>query len=305
MRRTCLASLTDLARQDPRVVFIGSDTSRANLGEFAQQFPDRFFMEGVYEANLIGMAAGMALSGKIPYLNTIATFLSRRCYEQVVIDLGLHNLPVRLLASGGGTVYAPLGPTHLATDDLALMRAVPNMAVVAPCDAEEMARLMPLTLSWPGPMYIRIAKGGEPIVSRPNLPFRIGVGIVMEEGRDVLLVSTGTTAQVILQVHKDLAVQGVSTAVLHLPTLKPLDRELLLAQSRGKTGVFTVEEHSLVGGLGSAVAEVLLESGWRGKSFRRFALPDAFAEELGSQGEIMRKHGLSSESICGEIRKML
>jgi len=305
MRRTCLAFLADLARQDSRVVFIGSDTSRQNLGEFMRQFPDRFFMEGVYEANLIGMAAGMALSGKIPYINTIATFLSRRCYEQVVIDLGLHNLPVRLLASGGGTVYAPLGPTHLATDDLALMRAVPNMAVVAPCDAEEMARLMPLTLSWPGPMYIRMAKGGDPVVSRPDLPFRIGCGIVMEEGQDVLLVSTGITAQIILRVRKDLATQGVSAAVLHLPTLKPLDRELLLSQARGKSGVFTVEEHSLIGGLGSAVAEVLLESDWRGKSFHRFALPDAFAEDLGSQSEIMLNHGLSAEFICEKIQKML
>lgn len=262
-------------------------------------------MEGVYEANLIGMAAGMALSGKIPYLNTIATFLSRRCYEQIVIDLGLHNLPVRLLASGGGTVYAPLGPTHLATDDLALMRAVPNMAVVAPCDAEEMARLMPLTLAWPGPMYIRIAKGGDPIVSRPDLSFRIGSGIVMEEGRDLLLVSTGITAQVILQVRKNLAAQGLSAAVLHLPTLKPLDRELLLEQALEKSGVFTVEEHSLVGGLGSAVAEILLESGWRGKSFYRFALPDTFLDELGSQAEIMGAHGISVDFICHKIQKML
>lgn len=305
MRRTCIASLADLARQDPRVVFIGSDTSRQNLGEFIRQFPNRFFMEGVYEANLIGMAAGLALSGKIPYLNTIATFLSRRCYEQVVIDLGLHNLPVRLLASGGGTVYAPLGPTHLATEDLALMRAVPNMAVVAPCDAEEMARLMPLTLAWPGPMYIRIAKGGDPIVSRPDLPFQIGAGIVMEEGQDVLLVSTGITAQVILKVHKDLAAVGVSAAVLHLPTLKPLDRELLLQQARGKRGVFTMEEHCLVGGLGSAVAEVLLEAGWRGKVFQRFGLPDAFVEDLGSQSEIMRRYGLSAELVCEKIQKML
>jgi transketolase len=287
------------------VVFIGSDTSKQNLGEFIRQFPDRFFMEGVYEANLIGVAAGMALSGKIPYLNTIATFLSRRCYEQVVIDLGLHNLPVRLLASGGGTVYAPLGPTHLATDDFALMRAVPNMAVVAPCDAEEMARLMPLTLAWPGPMYIRIAKGGDPIVSRPDLPFRIGSGLVMEEGRDILLVSTGVTAQVILQVRKNLAAQGISATVLHLPTLKPLDREVLMEQAWVKKGVFTVEEHSLVGGLGSAVAEVLLESGWRGKSFYRFALPDTFMDELGSQAEIMGAHGIRVDFICQKIQKML
>lgn len=158
MRRACLLSVHELARRDERVVFIGSDITKQNLEELEAEFPARFFMEGIYEAHLIGMAAGLAMTGKVPYLNTIATFLTRRCYDQVVVDLCLHELPVRLLGSGGGTVYAPLGPTHVANDDIAILRAIPNMTIVAPCDADEMSRLMPQTLDWPGPIYVRIAK---------------------------------------------------------------------------------------------------------------------------------------------------
>src|SRR5437773_5061026 len=142
----------ELAKKDERIVFIGSDLGIGTLDNFRTDMPDRFFMEGVSEANVVGMAAGMALEGRIVYVNTIATFLTRRCFEQVVLDLGLHNVNVRLIANGGGVVYAPLGPTHLAIDDIAILRAVPNMTIVAPCDAEEMKRLMPLTVDHQGPM---------------------------------------------------------------------------------------------------------------------------------------------------------
>src|SRR5262249_21634904 len=161
------------ARADDRIVFIGSDLGVGTLDRFKNDFPDRFFMEGVSEANVVGMAAGLALEGRIVYVNTIATFITRRCFEQVVIDLGLHNVNVRLIGNGGGLVYAPLGPTHLAIDDFAIMRAVPNMTIVAACDANEMGRLMPLTVEHQGPIYIRLAKGGDPIVSSDATPFAI------------------------------------------------------------------------------------------------------------------------------------
>ncbi len=154
MRRTSLDVVYELAKQDERVVFIGSDLGVGTLDAFREEMPDRFFMEGVSEANIIGMAAGLAMDGFIPYVNTIATFLTRRCFEQVAMDLCLHNLPVRLIANGGGLVYAPLGPTHLAIEDIAIMRALPGMTVVAPADKEEMARFVPQTLDLPGPVYI-------------------------------------------------------------------------------------------------------------------------------------------------------
>ncbi|TAN55498.1 MAG: transketolase, partial [Magnetospirillum sp.] len=193
MRNTSLNKVHELAKKDPRVVFIGSDLGHGTLKAMRAEMPDRFIMEGVAEQNIIGLAAGMALDGCIPYVNTIATFITRRCYEQVAVDLCVHNLPVRLIGNGGGVVYAPLGPTHLAIEDFAIMRALPNMAVVAVSDAEEMKRLMDVSLDWPGPLYIRLAKGGDPVISQPSDDFRIGKAILRRPPGRVLMVATGAT----------------------------------------------------------------------------------------------------------------
>jgi transketolase len=306
VRKAALLSVYDLAKRDPRVVFIGSDITKQNLEKFSAEFADRFFMEGIYEAHIIGMAAGLAFNGKIPYINTIATFLTRRCYEQILIDLGLHQLPVRLLASGGGTVYAPLGPTHLANEDIAILRAIPNMTVIAPCDADEMNRLMLQTLDWPGPIYVRIAKGGDKVVSSDKHPFKIGKAIPLREGKDVLFVSTGITTQIALEAAEQLAGGGIQATVLHMHTLKPLDAEQLLAYARRARAIVTIEEHTLIGGLGSAVAEILLESGAAdGKRFARLGFPDVFTEELGSQAEIMNKYGVSAANLVQQTKKLL
>src|ERR1700679_2970034 len=195
MRATCQNMVYDLAKRDKRVIFIGADLSPGLLADMKKEMPERWYMEGVTEANVVGMAAGLAMEGYVPYVNTIATFITRRCYEQVAIDLCLHDLPVRLIGNGGGLVYAPLGPTHLAIEDIAIMRALPNMTVVSVCDADEMKRFMDQTLDWPGPIYIRLAKGYAPIVSRAELGFTIGKAIAMREaagGRHrALLVATG------------------------------------------------------------------------------------------------------------------
>ena len=168
MRKTCLDMVYELAKADDRIVFIGSDLGAGTLSEMQKNMPERFFMEGVSEANIIGMAAGLAMDGFIPYVNTISTFITRRCYEQIAIDLCLHNLPVKLIANGGGLVYAPLGPTHLAIEDIAIMRSLPNMNIVSPSDAEEMKRFMNQSKEIKGPVYIRLAKGGDEIVSDPK-----------------------------------------------------------------------------------------------------------------------------------------
>src|ERR1700722_20728358 len=194
MRKRSLDMVHALARRDERVVFIGSDLSPNLLGEMKKEYPQRYYMEGIAEANVIGMAAGMAMEGFIPYVNTIATFITRRCYEQVAVDLCLHDLPVRLSGNGGGYVYAPLGPTHQAIEDIPIMRALPHMTVTAVCDAEEMTRLMDATLDWPHPIYIRLGKGGDPVVSKEENGFAIGKGIVMRHGAEhgnILLISSG------------------------------------------------------------------------------------------------------------------
>src|SRR5258708_24681302 len=176
----------ELAREDKRIFFIGSHLGGGTLKKFKAEMPDRFFMEGVSEQNIVGMAAGLALDGKIVYVNTIAPFITRRCFEQVVLDLCLHNVNVRLIANGGGVVYAPLGPTHLAIEDLAILRSIPNMTIVAPCDADEMKRLMPLTVDHKGPMYIRLGKGVDPIVSSEAVPFAIGPDMTIATVDDML-----------------------------------------------------------------------------------------------------------------------
>src|SRR5216117_4208644 len=225
MRNTCLDLVYELARQDKRIFFIGSDLGIGTLKQFKAEMPDRFFMEGVSEANVVGIAAGLALEGRIVYINTIATFLTRRCFEQVALDLCLHNANVRLIASGGGLVYAPLGPTHEAIDDFAIFRALPRMTIVAPADADEMRRLMPLTVDYPGPIYIRLGKGGDPIVTHDRVPFRIGKAIPMREGSDALIISTGVMLKPALDAAASLEKDGFETAVVHMPTVKPFDAE--------------------------------------------------------------------------------
>lgn len=306
MRKTALNMVYELAKQDDRITFVGSDLGPGTLDGFRKEFPDRFLMEGVNEQHAVGLAAGMALEGKIVYVNTIATFLTRRAYEQVLVDMCLHNLKVRLIGNGGGVVYAPLGSTHLATEDLAAMRAIPNLTIVAPTDADEMRRLMPQTVDWPGPMYIRLAKGHDPIVSRDDIPFVIGKALPMREGRDALIVTTGITPRLALPAAEQLAERGIDAGVLHLPTVKPLDVGAVIDRARRVRAIVTVEEANLPGGLGGAVAEVLMEADFdEVKRFRRIALPDAFHDGYGRQDDLMTRCGVSTERIVEVLTQLL
>jgi transketolase len=306
MRRTCLDSVYRLAKEDPRIVFIGSDLGSGTLDAFKREMPERFFMEGISEAHVVGMAAGMALEGRIVYLNTIATFLTRRCYEQVVLDLCLHRARVRLIGSGGGLVYAPLGPTHEAIEDVAILRPLPGMRILAPADAEEMARIMPHTVEPEGPIYIRLGKGGDPVVTDPAQPFRWGMPALLRPGRGILLITTGTAAGLVLEAAARLAAAGHDPAVLHLPCLKPIHLEALRAHLAPMGTVVTVEEHVVTGGLGSLVAEVLAETPFPvPKRFRRVGLGDAFPEGYGSQASLMGMCGVSAEAVVSTVLGLL
>ncbi|MBF0610352.1 MAG: transketolase [Magnetococcales bacterium] len=301
MRRICLEMVHQLARRDPRVVFVGSDLGSGTLEAMRQELPGQFFMEGIAEQNIIGVAAGLALEGFIPYVNTIATFLTRRCFEQLAVDVCLHNLPVRLIANGGGLVYAPLGPTHTTQEDMGILRTLPNMTVTAPADAPEMARLMEKTLDWPGPIYIRLAKGGDPLVSRPEDDFAIGKPIFLRQGRDVLILACGTLVQPALLTAELLAGDQISCAVCNCHTIKPLDKGLLTAMA-GSRLVVTAEEHSLIGGLGSAVLELLADAGVS-KPVLRFGLPDQFPHRYGSQEQQLAGYGLEPVAMAAAIRR--
>lgn len=306
MRKACLDMVYGLAKQDKRIFFIGSDLGIGTLGQFKEEMPERFFMEGVSEANIIGMAAGLALEGKIVYFNTIATFATRRCFEQVALDLCLQNVDVRLIGNGGGLVYAPLGPTHLAIEDLAILRALPNMTIIAPADANEMRHLMPLTVNHKGPIYIRVAKGGDAIVTNDVSQWQIGKAIPIRVGSDALVVTTGITLGIALDAAANLKKQGVEVGVLHVPTIKPLDVNSILGHASEVPIIVTLEEHTLIGGLGSAVAEVIAEANFNSvKRFKRIGIPDAFADEYGSQGSLMAHYGITAEMVMSTIKELL
>ena len=311
MRATCVNMVYELAKRDDRVVFIGSDLSPGLLAGMKRDYPDRWYMEGVSEANVIGMAAGMALEGYVPYVNTIATFITRRCYEQVAVDLCLHDLPVRLIGNGGGFVYAPLGPTHEAIEDIAIMRALPNMTVVAPADAEEMKRFMAVTPEWPHPIYIRLAKGGDEIITTPVNGFAIGKAILLREasggnGKPVLLVGTGVATTQALHAAEKLAGDGIACHVLHMPTVKPLDVAALEKHASGARLVVTVEEHTVIGGLGSAVTDALVaHMDGNVPRMRRLGIPDVFAHDYGSQEWLMETFGINSAQIASTVRKAI
>lgn len=288
-RTACLNSIYELAKLDERVVFIGSDLSTNTMLDFKRDFPDRFFMEGVQEQNIIGMAAGLALEGFIPYVNTIATFLTRRCYEQIVVDVALHNLPIRLIGNGGGLVYAPLGATHTAIDDIAIMRAIPNMAVVCCSDNEEMKSMMGMSLAYDGPMYFRLGKDNDPAFSygywEPNAP--------------ITIISTGVMTAKAQEIKKALSVK---CNIEHMPIVKPFQHEGFLERFGNTKMIVTIEEGIINGGLGSAVLEYLADSNIQ-IPVLRFGIPDAFPCHYGEQEDLLETYGLTPEKMAKRIEE--
>jgi transketolase len=301
MRKTALEQIYKLAKKDKRVVFIGSDVGAGTLENFKKEMPERYFMEGISEQHLIGFMAGLALNGKIPYLNTIAAFLTRRCYEQIFLDACMHNLKIRLVGSGGGFVYAPLGTSHLAMDDIALMKTIPNMTIIAPADAAQMEKLMPQTVNYPGPIYIRLAKGYDPIVTT-RFPFTIGKAIPIIEGKKILILTTGVTLQIALEALPLLIKEGVCPTILHIPTIKPLDTKAILSYAKRNSLIITIEEAFLSAGLGSSIAELFSDSDVLKKStLRRIGIPDVIPNKYGTQKELLKRYHITSQNIVKVI----
>lgn len=306
MRKKCLQMVYELARQDQRIVFIGSDLGFGTLDQFKREMPERFFMEGIAESCVLGMAAGLAQEGKIVYVNTIAPFFYRRALEQIALDLCLHNVPVRMIANGGGLVYAPLGPTHLAFEDIGILCTQPNLTILAPADAREMAKLMPLTVDHPGPIYIRLAKGYDPIVTPPDQEFRIGRAYVLRKGSDVLLTTYGICLGPALEAADLLGKQGIKAGVLHCPTLKPFDHRTLLQTASQVQAVVCIEEHSRIGGLGAIVAHSLLQAGVQPMPrYAHLALPDCFPEKYGTQNGLLAHYQITAKILAEKTSTLL
>jgi transketolase len=243
-------------------------------------------MEGVSEAHIVGMAAGLALEGKIPYVNTIATFLTRRCFEQIVLDLCLHNVPARLISNGSGLVYAPLGPTHLAIEDIAILRPIPNISIIAPTDA--------------------VAKGGEPKITALERVYEFGKAVPIAQGKAATILTTGITLHIALKAREELLRTGVDTGIVHFPFIKPMDEECIRALASSTGALLTVEEGVLTGGFGSAVAEILAEMAPPSRvPFRRIGLPDMFPKRYGSQVTQLEDFDITPQRVIETIKSLI
>ncbi len=304
MRNTWLKTLYKISHKNSKTVFIGSDLGANVMNDFKKSFPNRFFMEGISEQHIIGLAAGLSMNGFLPYVNTIATFLTRRCFEQNMIDLCLHNLPVKLIGNGGGLVYGPLGPTHQAIEDFAIMNTMPNMTIVAVCDAHEMKNLIEQSVKMKGPLYVRLSRGGEKIISKKK-KFKLGKLVVYKKPEKITLLSTGTMAQECLKAADILKKQNINCGVIHFHTIKPFDMIGLSKQIKHVKNIITVEEHISTGGLGSIVLENLNKLNKLNKiKVDKICLPNAFNKFYGTHDELKEHYNLNYNQIIKKIKEI-
>ncbi len=297
MRTAFIEALCEMAEKDERIWLLTGDLGYSVLERFATRFPGRYVNMGVAEQNMTGVAAGLAMEGKIVFTYSIANFPVMRCLEQIRNDVCYHGLNVKIVAVGGGLAYGTAGYSHHAVEDLAVMRAMPNMVVVAPGDPMEARLATQALVAQSGPGYLRLGKGGEPCVHKTAFNFQIGRSINIRAGQDVTLVSTGGVLDMVVRAAERLAEQNVSAAVLSLPTLQPLDAGAIAQAAKRTRRIITVEEHG-AGGLGSAVAEVLAGAKLRCDLAAVRLQPELFAA-VGSQAELRTAHGLSVENIIG------
>ena len=302
MRNAFIRGLTALAERDERVVFLTGDLGYKLFDDFAARFPGRFLNAGVAEQNMVGVAAGLALEGFRPFVYSIATFATLRCLEQIRDDVCYNSLPVTVVGVGGGFSYGPNGPTHHATEDLAVMRALPNMTVVAPGDPVE-AELAVAALAGATPAYLRLGRAGDAVVHETPPDFRVGQAITVKEGDDCALISTGGMLPVAVEAAEILEGRGVAARVISMHTVKPLDEDALKRACRTPLTV-TIEEHSRVGGLGSAVGEWMAAGDVAG-SLLSVAAEDAFAAATGEQDSLRRQNGLDAQSIARRVAERL
>lgn len=304
MRDAFIAELHKIAAADPRCLLLAGDIGFKVFDNFRAAYPGRFLNMGIAEANMIGVSAGLALSGKRPIVFTIIPFLTMRTFEQIRVDICMSDLPVMLVGIGGGLAYDILGPTHHSIEDMSIMRSLPNMTVISPCDPAEVGMATRSAYELGKPVYLRLGRGGEPSLVRPDCAYELGKARELRAGKDVTLIGTGAILKEALFAADVLAKEGMDCRVLDMHTLKPLDRVAVIRAAEETGRVFTLEEHSVVGGLGSAVAEVLAEEGL-GVIFRRLGIKDRFTYEVGTRPHLLAHHGLTGEQIASVLRVAL
>ena len=306
MRNAFAKAITELAVADERIVLLSGDIGNRLFDEFKERCPDRFHNCGVAEANMIGVAAGLALCGFRPVCYTIAPFVTYRCIEQIRVDLCYHNLPVTIVGTGAGLAYASLGATHHSCEEVGMLRLLPEMTVLTPADAFEVRALLAGCFQLTGPAYMRIGKKGEPLVhGAPLRDLAIGQARSLRTGTDLSLLVSGVLLPIALQVADTLAASGINAEVISFPTVKPLDVSTLQRCFAVYPLVVTLEEHSVLGGFGGAVAEWLADHPHQTSRLLRLGSPDQFYHEIGDQDEAREHFGLTFPAIANRLRKVL
>ena len=304
MRDAFAAEFYEIVAADPKVSILTGDIGFGVFDRLISDFPDSFLNMGVAEANMMGAAAGLALEGQRPFVYTIVPFLTMRTFEQIRNDVCIQNLPVKIVGVGGGLAYGPMGPTHHSIVDMSILRSLPNMTVMSPCDPVESRQVTRAAYEHQGPVYIRLGRNREPVLHTSNHDFQIGRAVEMLPGTDATIVSTGAVTKIALEAAHQLAEDGVSTRVINMHTVKPIDSDILLLAAEETRAMVSVEEHNVIGGLGSAVAEVLAEGGGH-IPFKRIGIPDTFCYGVGSQEFMLERHGVSARSIADSVAMLL
>jgi transketolase len=299
MRDAFGEALIELGQSNNKVVVLGADTTGSlKSAVFAAKFPTRFFNIGIAEQNLVAVAAGFALAGKIPFAGTYAIFVPGKCVDQIRNNIAYPNLDVKIVCSHGGITVGPDGASHQQIEDIAIMRSIPRMKVIVPCDAVSTKAIVKAIADIPGPFYVRLTRPASPVVYEGGFEYKFGRANVLREGGDVAIIACGLLVPEALRAAESLKEKGVQASVLDLHTIKPIDSEAIVALARKCGCVVTAEEHNVMGGMGSAVAEVLGEN--YPVPMKRVGVMDTFGES-GDAPSLLRKYGLTSENIEGAV----
>jgi len=299
-------TLIKLGKKYPDLVVLDADLSKSTKTiMFAKKYPNRFFEMGIAEANMISTAAGLASCGKIPFVSTFAVFATGRVYDQIRMDIAYSRANVKIFATHGGISVGKDGASHQMIEDISLMRVLPNMTVLAPSDATQTRKLVELMAAEKGPMYARIGRANAPIIYKKEdlSDIKIGKGIPIKEGSDITIIACGTMVDPALDASKSLSKLGISVRVIDMHTIKPLDERLVLRCAHDTNAVITIEEHSVIGGLGSAVSELLAENG-SSVRFRRMGINDIFCES-GDPKDLLEKYGLNEKHIVKTVKELM
>lgn len=302
MRTAYLDTLYDLAGKDKRVYALISDNGAIVYDKYRKDLSSQYLNLGISEANMLGMAAGMASCGKIPFAYTIGAFLAYRAYEFIRNDICLQKQNVKIVGTGAGEVYSALGPTHHSTEDLGGLRSLPDLTIICPASPLEVKKATVAAYHYEGPVYLRLGTNRELEIYGEDYSFEIGKGVTVKEGKDVALIGTGSIMRDVLDVAERLRGEGIQARVVNIHTIKPIDRKIILQAAEETGKVITIEDHNVIGGLGSAVAEVLAESG-KGVLFKRLGL-HGFSKGYGTYAQVKGHNGIGTEQIYDEIRSL-